>query len=133
MPYLGVARLLKSSSRWIHIQRMHAGASAHLPEAAQLDERAADCQWYYFLWSPSLTPELVEPFKSGYVDSRATAVLSLSGLINIQYRHQFRGREEPTEAGCVHKVRSDEGELVLHSEYEKVYRSLLRSLRKNRS
>jgi hypothetical protein len=28
--YLGVARLLKSSSRWIRIQRMHARASAHL-------------------------------------------------------------------------------------------------------
>ncbi|BCW69268.1 hypothetical protein [Arthrobacter sp. NicSoilB8] len=123
-PYrlLGVTKL-KEGKHYVEAVRV--------VEAGQLDERrATDGQWYYFLWSPSLTPELVEPLESEYVDSRAAGVLSLSGLINIQYRHQFREREEPTRVGCVPKIRSDEGELVQHEEYEKVYRSLLRSLRK---
>lgn len=103
-------------------------------DPAQLDKGREDGEWVYFLWSPSLTPELCEPLEFGYIDARASAVLSLSGLPNIQYRHQFRGREESTRVGCVHKIRSYEGgELVLHTEYEKIYRSLHRALRKTRS
>lgn len=102
-------------------------------DAAQLDERAADGEWVYFLWSPSLTPELVEPLEFGYIHPRGDAVLSLSGLPNIQYQRQLKERKIPTWVGCVHKIRSYEGEQVLHSEYEKVYRSLLRSLRKTRA
>lgn len=99
-------------------------------EAAQLDEGVADGQWNYFLWSPSLTPELIEPLETEYVDPRAAGVLSLNGLVNIQYRPQRKGRELPTGIGCVHKIRSEGGEIVLHSEYEQIYRSLLRALRK---
>lgn len=101
-----------------------------LTDTAQLAKNLADGEWYYFLWSPSLTPELVEPLELDFVHPRGTAVLSLSGLVNIQYQRQLKERKIPTRIGCVHKVRSDEGELVLHSEYEKIYRSLLRSLRK---
>lgn len=94
-------------------------------DAAQLDDRRADGDWYYFLWSPVLTPELSEPLVFRCVDSRA---LSLSGLVNMQYRHLLKGREYPTRVGCVDVVRSDEGEQVRHDEYENIYRSLLRSL-----
>lgn len=101
-------------------------------DVSQLDTRRdADGQWDYFLWSPSITPGLARLLAPEYVDSRAADVLSLNGLVNIQYRPQSRRREEPTRVGCVHKVRSDEGELILHAEYERVYRALLRSLRKS--
>lgn len=43
--------------------------------AAQLDQRTAENQWDYFLWSPSLTPELIEPLETEYVDPRASGVL----------------------------------------------------------
>lgn len=103
-------------------------------DPAQLDKRREDGEWDYFLWSPLLTPELCEPLEFGYIGARASDVLSLSGLPNIQYRRQFRGREEPARVGCVHKIRSYEGgELVLHTEYEQMYRSLRRALRKTRS
>lgn len=102
-------------------------------EAGQLDDRTAEGQWNYFLWSPSLTPELIKPLERKYVDTRAAGVLPLNGLVNIQYRPQMKGRELPTGIGCVHKIRSEGGEVVHHSEYEKVYRSLLRSLGKFKS
>lgn len=65
-----------------------------------------------------------------YTDPRLTDVFSLNGLVNIQYQRQLKERRIPTRIGCVHKIRSDEGELVHRTEYEKIYRSLLRSLRK---
>ncbi|MDV2980085.1 hypothetical protein QMY03_00530 [Arthrobacter sp. KFRI-F3372] len=97
-------------------------------EPVQLDERAVHGEWDYFLWSPSLTSELSEVLEAGFSGPRAADVLSLSGLVNIQYQRQLKRRRIPTRLGCVNKVRSDDGELVLHSQYEKVYRSLLRSL-----
>jgi hypothetical protein len=113
----------KESKHYVEVVRV--------AEAGQLDERRSeDGQWNYFLWSPSLTPELNEPLETEYVDTRAAGVLSLNGLIGIQYRPQRKGRELPTGIGCVHKIRSEAGEVVHHSEYEKIYRSLLRSLRK---
>lgn len=99
-------------------------------EAGRVDEERAEGRWDYFLWSPWLTPGLIDLLAGGYVNARASALLSLNGLISIRYRPQFRGQEEPTHVGCVDKVNSLEGELIHHSEYEDAYRSLLRSLRK---
>lgn len=99
-------------------------------EAGRVDEERAEGQWYYFLWSPSLTPALIEALEPEYVDARAGAVLSLNGLVNTQYRPPRQGQELPTRMGCVDKVRSEAGDVVHHSEYEKIYRTLLRSLRK---
>lgn len=101
---------------------------------ARLDEIDGEAEWDYFLWSPTLTPELTGPLEFGYIDARASDVLSLSGLPNLRYRPRFNGREEPTRVGCVHKIQAYESsELVLHPEYEKVYRSFRRSLRQTGS
>lgn len=113
----------KEGKRYVEVVRV--------AEAGQLDERRSeDGHWNYFLWSPSLTPELIEPLETEYVDTRAAGVLSLNGLVNIQYRPQMKGQELTTDIGCVHKIRSEAGEVILHSEYEKIYRALVRELRK---
>jgi hypothetical protein len=127
-PDWGPYRLLAVTKRQ---EGRHSVEVVRVVEGAQLDDSAAECQWNYFLWSPSLTPELNESLETEYVDPRAAGVLSLSGLVSMQYRPKIKGREHPSGIGCVHRIAAESGGVVLHEEYEKIYRALLRQLRKN--
>lgn len=94
-----------------------------------LDELAAAGRWDFFLWDPTLSPGLRDRLEAGFADRRAAASLSLSGLVNVQYRRTLKKQEQPTRVGCVNKVVSVGGERVEHRAYEGLYRALVWSLR----
>ena len=82
--------------------------------------------WFFFIRSLSVSPRL----ELTRIDD-VSAVLSLNGLINLQYQHLWRGAMTTSMIGVVHKVaRIDTNEVRVHDEYFRIFNHLKQSIKK---
>jgi hypothetical protein len=84
----------------------------------------------YFIWSPALTSELVEPMGKGYAEGIPARFLSLCGLVNVYLDDARSTKSDLSNINCTYKVATDDGDFHHHVEYEQIYRHLLREIRR---
>lgn len=93
-------------------------------EARQLVERGV---WQFFVVSAQLSRDLLPRLPD--VDAQT---LSINGAINLQVGRPTRLGIQPTSLGVVSKVATVQGDVREHQEYQTIFESAVRQVRRMR-